>query len=72
MPGEIESKKLHYGGNDNLAKGSQRYEKHARQGESDQTKFAEAGPGVDQNAPGLEGLSGEEAMGRVEGKENSK
>jgi len=67
VPSTVETKHLHQSANDDVAKGSQRYEKHARQKESDFDVFASDGPGVEQDVPGLEGRSAEEARGRVDG-----
>ena len=46
---EVETKRLHMGGNDPLSKGHQRYDKHMRQKESDFEKFAGEGPGMQQD-----------------------
>jgi hypothetical protein len=54
LPAQIESKRLHYGPNNPLAKGHDRYDKHARQNESDLDRFAGDGAEVDE-APGDEG-----------------
>lgn len=47
MPATVESKRLHYGANDPLAKGHDRYDKHTRQKESDLERYAAEGPDVD-------------------------
>ncbi|KUJ14364.1 uncharacterized protein LY89DRAFT_686844 [Mollisia scopiformis] len=47
LPGAVESKRLHYGANEPLSKGHDRYDKHSRQKESDLERYAEPGPGVD-------------------------
>jgi len=47
LPAEVESKRLHYGANDPLSKGHDRYDKHSRQKESDLERYATEGPGVD-------------------------
>lgn len=53
LPGEVESKRLHYGANDPLSKGHDRYDKHVRQNESDLERYAGEGAEVDP-APGEE------------------
>ncbi len=47
MPAEIESKRLHQFGNEDLAKESARYDNHVRQKGSDQDKYAAEGSNVD-------------------------
>lgn len=47
LPATVESKRLHFGANNPLAKGHDRYDKHARQNESDLERYANEGPGVD-------------------------
>ena len=47
MPAQVESKRLHYGANDPLSKGHDRYDKHSRQKGSDLERYAAEGPGVD-------------------------
>jgi hypothetical protein len=47
LPSEVESKRLHHFGNEGLAKGSARYDKHVRQTESYQDKYATEGSNVD-------------------------
>ena len=47
MPAQVESKRLHYGANNPLSKGHDRYDKHSRQMESDLERYAGEGPGVD-------------------------
>lgn len=54
MPASIESKRMHFGANEPLAKGHDRYHKHHRQGESDLERYAGDGAGIDE-APGDEG-----------------
>jgi len=54
MPPQIESKRLHFGANDPLAKGHDRYDKHTRQKESDLERYAGEGAEVDE-VPGEEG-----------------
>jgi len=47
LPAAVESKRLHYGANEPLSKGHDRYDKHSRQKESDIERYASEGPGVD-------------------------
>ncbi|KAE9370604.1 hypothetical protein N431DRAFT_546408 [Stipitochalara longipes BDJ] len=47
LPSEINSKRLHHFGNEDQAKGSARYDKHVRQKETDQDKYATEGSDVD-------------------------
>ncbi|KAI9722232.1 MAG: hypothetical protein M1812_001704 [Candelaria pacifica] len=54
IPAQAESKRMHYGANNPLAKGHDRYDKHSRDKESDLEKFAGEGAGVEP-APGEEG-----------------
>ncbi|KAI9699007.1 MAG: hypothetical protein M1836_003196 [Candelina mexicana] len=54
MPAQAESKRMHYGANNPLAKGHDRYDKHSRDKESELDKFASEGAGV-KPAPGEEG-----------------
>jgi len=56
LPAQAESKNLHFGANDPLAKGHDRYDKHARQKESEHERYAEGGAEMDA-APGEEGDS---------------
>jgi len=56
LSAQIESKNLHFGANDPLAKGHDRYDKHARQKESDFERYAGAGAGADV-PPGEEELN---------------
>jgi hypothetical protein len=56
LPGAVESKRLHYGANDPVAKGHDRVDKHAKQMESDLERYAAAGPGMDRQ-PGEEKLT---------------
>lgn len=56
MPAQVESKNLHFGANDPVAKGHDRVDKHARQGESDLERYAGEGAGV-KPPPGEEGES---------------
>jgi len=56
LPAQAESKRLHYGANDPLSKGHDRYDKHSRQKESDLERYANEGPNVDL-APGEERLA---------------
>ncbi|KAK8196633.1 hypothetical protein M8818_006798 [Zalaria obscura] len=53
IPAQGESKRLHFGANDPLAKGHDRYDKHARQKESDLERYAGEGAEVTA-APGEE------------------
>ena len=59
LPAAAESKRMHFGANNPLAKGHDRYDKHARQKESDLERYAGEGAGVDV-PPGEEGLSADE------------
>ncbi|MCJ1236703.1 hypothetical protein MMC14_004685 [Varicellaria rhodocarpa] len=54
LPAQVESKRLHFGANDPLSKGHDRYDKHSRQKESDQERYASEGAGMD-DVPGQEG-----------------
>ena len=54
LSAQVESKRLHFGANDPLAKGHDRYDKHARQNESDLERYAGEGAEVDV-PPGQEG-----------------
>ncbi|TVY51200.1 hypothetical protein LCER1_G006361 [Lachnellula cervina] len=63
LPAQVESKRLHYGANNPLSKGHDRYDKHSRQKESDLERYAAEGPGVDRQ-PGEEGVPDEE-MDRI-------
>lgn len=47
MPSEVNSKRLHHFGDEDRAKGHARYDKHVRQKESDQDKYATEGAKVD-------------------------
>ena len=47
LPASVESKRLHYGANNPLAKGHDRYDKHTRDQESAIDRYAAEGPGVD-------------------------
>jgi hypothetical protein len=53
LPAQIESKRLHFGPNEPLAKGHDRYDKHRKQKESDLERYAVEGAEVDA-APGEE------------------
>lgn len=53
LPAEVESKNLHFGANEPLAKGHDRYDKHRRQKQSDFERYAGGDGGVDA-APGEE------------------
>ncbi|KAA6411007.1 MAG: hypothetical protein FRX48_05318 [Lasallia pustulata] len=53
LPAQVESKRLHFGANDPLSKGHDRYDKHTKQKESDLERYAGEGAGVDR-APGEE------------------
>ena len=53
LPAQVESKRLHFGANDPLSKGHDRYDKHTKQKESDLDRYADEGAGVDR-APGEE------------------
>lgn len=53
LPAQVESKNLHFGANDPLAKGHDRADKHMRQNESDFERYAGEGAEVDK-APGEE------------------
>lgn len=59
MPVQVESKNLHFGANDALAKGHDRYDKHTRQKESDLERYQGEGAGVDV-PPGDEGVGQDE------------
>ena len=50
LPAAVESKRMHYGANNPLAKGHDRYEKHARQNESDLERYAGEGAQMDEVA----------------------
>ncbi|MCJ1358915.1 MAG: hypothetical protein MMC33_008915 [Icmadophila ericetorum] len=54
LPAQVESKRLHFGANNPLAKGHDRYDKHTRQKESDLERYAAEGAGMDE-VPGEEG-----------------
>lgn len=54
LPVQVESKRMHLGANEPLAKGYDRYHKHHRQQESGFERFAGEGAEVDE-APGDEG-----------------
>ena len=56
MPGEVNTKNAHFGGNNSLAKGSTRYDKHQKHKESDLDANAQAGHEA-VPAPGEEGES---------------
>jgi hypothetical protein len=56
LPAEVESKRLHFGANEPLSKGHDRYDKHSRQKESDLERYAGEGAQVDV-PPGEEELS---------------
>ena len=47
QPAQVESKNLHFGANDPLAKGHDRYDKHARQNESDLERYQGEGAMAD-------------------------
>ncbi|KAH6671999.1 hypothetical protein B0J14DRAFT_701968 [Halenospora varia] len=47
LPAAVESKRLHYGANEPLSKGNDRYDKHSRQKESDIERYATEGASVD-------------------------
>lgn len=47
LPAAVESKRLHFGANDPLSKGHDRYDKHSRQKESDIERYVSEGSGVD-------------------------
>lgn len=53
LPAQVESKRLHFGANEPLSKGHDRYDKHSRQKESDLERYAGEGAEVDA-APGEE------------------
>jgi hypothetical protein len=53
LPAQVESKRMHFGANEPLAKGHDRYHKHHKQNESDLERFAGEGAEVDE-APGEE------------------
>lgn len=53
LPAQVESKRLHFGANDPLSKGHDRYDKHTKQKESDLERYGGEGAGVDR-APGEE------------------
>ncbi|KAI9691766.1 MAG: hypothetical protein M1822_007838 [Bathelium mastoideum] len=48
MPVQIESKNLHFGPNEPLSKGHDRYDKHSRQKESDLERYQGEGADMDQ------------------------
>ncbi|GAB7361130.1 hypothetical protein MBLNU230_g1165t1 [Neophaeotheca triangularis] len=56
LPAQVESKNLHFGANDPVAKGHDRADKHARQKESDLERYAAEGAEV-KPPPGEEGES---------------
>lgn len=53
LPAQVESKRLHFGANEPLAKGHDRVDKHRKQNESDLERYAGDGAEVDA-APGEE------------------
>ncbi|KAF2221156.1 hypothetical protein BDZ85DRAFT_266384 [Elsinoe ampelina] len=57
LPAQIESKRLHFGANDPLSKGHDRYDKHSRQKESDLERYAKDGAEVE-GIPGVEDYGG--------------
>ncbi|KAK5120977.1 hypothetical protein LTR85_005761 [Meristemomyces frigidus] len=59
MPAQVESKNLHFGANNPLAKGHDRMDKHAKQNESDFERYQGAGAEADAPA-GEEELSQDE------------
>lgn len=63
MPAQVESKRLHFGANDALAKGHDRVDKHARQNESDFERYQGEGAGV-AAAPGEEEYGQDEVRDR--------
>jgi len=65
LPASVESKRLHFGANNPLAKGHDRYDKHARQNGSDFERYAGEGGDVDL-APSEDGLAARENVGDVE------
>ncbi|MCJ1308140.1 hypothetical protein MMC25_001792 [Agyrium rufum] len=58
LPAQVESKRMHFGANNPLAKGHDRYDKHTRQKESDFERYAVDGAAMDE-VPGQEDLSRE-------------
>lgn len=68
LPAEVESKNLHFGANNPLAKGHDRYDKHTVDRESDIRRYA--GEGVDADpAPGEEELPQDQIRDRREARE---
>ena len=55
MPSEVASKRLHHVAEQDLTKGSQRYDKHVRQKGSDQEKGASEGAKEDEVVDGVVG-----------------
>jgi len=55
----VESKRLHFGANNPLAKGHDRYDKHMRQKQSDLDRYATEGAGVDLQ-PSEDGIANSE------------
>jgi len=55
LPAQVESKNLHFGPNNPLAKGHDRYDKHTKQKESDLERYQGEGAAADV-PPGEEGL----------------
>ncbi|KAF1356871.1 hypothetical protein BDV97DRAFT_394749 [Delphinella strobiligena] len=64
LPAQVESKRLHFGANDALAKGHDRRDKHARQNESDFERYQSEGAGV-AAAPGEEDDGQDEIRDRM-------
>ncbi|KAI9694303.1 MAG: hypothetical protein M1820_009027 [Bogoriella megaspora] len=58
MPVQIESKNLHFGANEPLSKGHDRYDKHSRQKESDLERYqgegADMDPAADEESEGYQ------------------
>ncbi|KAK4507367.1 hypothetical protein PRZ48_001102 [Zasmidium cellare] len=63
LPPQIESKRLHNGPNDSVAKGHDRVDKHRKQQESDLERYQGAGAAADP-APGDEQLSQDQLRDR--------
>lgn len=68
LPAVVESKRLHVGAGDPRAKGHDRYEKHARQNESEIERLQGQGPDVEA-APGEERDTQDQIRERKDGKD---
>ncbi|KAF2154887.1 hypothetical protein K461DRAFT_276045 [Myriangium duriaei CBS 260.36] len=58
----VESKRLHYGANDPLSKGHDRYDKHSKQKGSDLDRYAKEGAEID-------GVPGDDTIGGTKGRD---